>query len=167
MKNITLAIIAFLPVIAHAIPCIETAEYKNVIEPESVKTAEIDKKGAADFDAALKLYQKSTGINDQQLQAYTAKIVTSPEQMKFETERQNLALKSLGLINSSDCAEIKENNKKITSVVSLQWLSALAAVHGDLKIYAAKSMTGKDESATTSSGKKVILHANGTWSEVK
>jgi hypothetical protein len=164
MKNIALALIACLPAIAHAIPCVETAEYKNVIAPEMAKTAEIDKLGAADFEAALKLYKKATGINDQQLLAYTAKITTSPEQMKFQTERQDFALKLLGLINSSDCTELVETNKKMSAVMSIQWISVLAAVQADLQVHAAKSMTGSDELATTVSGKKVLLHPDGTWS---
>ncbi len=166
MKIIMSLVLSIMSSIVYAMPCSETPESKNEIELEIKKVNELDSKGEEAFQKSLNNLQKVSKKDDKQMSIYALQVATKPEFEKLQQERQMLALKMLTLISGNDCKALKENNKKLQSVISTQWLGALAAVQADTQMYLAKNISNApDMKATTDSGKKVILHANGTWAE--
>jgi hypothetical protein len=166
MRILLLLALAFSSPALFAVPCSETPKWNSEILPEMKKIQDLDIKGEEDLKAALGNLQKVSKKDNKQMSAYSLELVNKPEFAELQQQRQDLGLKNLSLVTSADCKEIMENNKKLKSAVSLQWLGVLAAVQADTQVYLAKSMgNSPDINATTDTGKKVILHANGTWSE--
>jgi len=149
-----------------AAPCSETPVWNKEVVPQMQRVEELDKQGDESLKTALSNLQNVSKKDGKQMVAYMSEMVSKPHFAKLQQDRQDLGVKALSLMSGTDCNAIIENNKNLQSAVSLQWLSVLAAVQADTQVYMAKNIGNiPDIKATTEAGKKVILHANGTWSE--
>lgn len=166
MRILMLLITVLLPPAILAMPCSETPESEKALEAEMEEIKNLDAEGEKEFKAALDRFQVVSKKDDKQIIAYGAQIVNKPEIAQLQEDRQALGLKMLSLLSGTDCNALRENVKKIKSVIALQWVSVVTAIQADAQTFLAQDM-GKapDIRATTETGKKVILHANGTWSE--
>ncbi|HWV14974.1 MAG TPA: hypothetical protein VN030_06040 [Cellvibrio sp.] len=168
MRIIIFLFIYFASSASFAELCSETPEWNKKISPETEKIKNLDKQGEKDLKAALENLQKISKKNDKQMAAYLLEVVNKPELSQLQKDRKNLGLNMINLINSGDCKAIRENNKKLHSAISLQWIGTLTAVQADTQLFLAKNMSAiPDINATTETGEKVVLHANGTWSEAQ
>jgi hypothetical protein len=156
----------FASVSAFSMPCSETEESKKAINEEMQKISELDKSSGEQFKRALKNLQVVSQKDEKQMLAYATQVATKPELAPLQQQRQALGLKMMSLISGTDCEALKENNKKLREVISAQWIGVLTTVQADTQVYLVKKMGDvPDMKATTDSGKRVILRANGTWSE--